>query len=312
MIGVKEKLQRRDKNKLVKDYKEIYLFSVVRNESLRLPFLFEFYRKMGVTRFFIVDNGSIDSTINFLLAQKDTHVFYTESGFKNREIWLNDLLDLYGIGNWCLTIDADELFIYPDYENIKIKDFCEEINLKGYTAIESILIDMYSEKRIVDNKYLAGDDLIKNSPYFDPYCYIKKKQKMTHVYTNDEYTADLYFGGTRKRVFGMGVCCSKIALHKHDKGIYLDRGNHSIIGAQISPMRCAVLHFKFLYDFIPKAYEEANREEHFSNAKEYKIYAIRFMKKTVNSAYYEQSIKYENSQQLINLRFIKEQSEREE
>jgi len=32
--------------------------------------------------------------------------------------WQNALLNEYGMNHWCLTVDADEWFIYPGYEPI--------------------------------------------------------------------------------------------------------------------------------------------------------------------------------------------------
>jgi hypothetical protein len=49
---------------------EIRAFMTVRNEILRLPQTLAHYRKIGVARFFIVDNGSTDGTREILAAQR--------------------------------------------------------------------------------------------------------------------------------------------------------------------------------------------------------------------------------------------------
>jgi len=48
---------------------EIVLICVVRNEALRLPLFFTHYRKLGVTRFMVIDNDSTDDTPALLLAE---------------------------------------------------------------------------------------------------------------------------------------------------------------------------------------------------------------------------------------------------
>jgi hypothetical protein len=58
----------------------------VRDEMLRLPETHSHYRRLGVARFFVVDNASTDGTAEFVLAQPDCHVFtttasYAESGY---------------------------------------------------------------------------------------------------------------------------------------------------------------------------------------------------------------------------------------
>jgi hypothetical protein len=62
--------------------REIRLFSKCRNEKLRLPAFLADYRKLGVARFFIVDNASDDGSAEFLCAQPDVHVFHTYGSFR--------------------------------------------------------------------------------------------------------------------------------------------------------------------------------------------------------------------------------------
>ena len=50
-------LKRLDTHGIPEDKSEIRLFGVVRNESLRMPYFLDYYRRMGVMRFFIVDSA---------------------------------------------------------------------------------------------------------------------------------------------------------------------------------------------------------------------------------------------------------------
>ncbi len=98
---------------------EIYAFMLLRNEIAALPFLFTYYRNMGVKRFFMIDDHSEDGTREYLLAQPDTHVFTPSNPFgqaNSGNNWLNLLLDRFGTGHWTLVVDADELLIYPHCE----------------------------------------------------------------------------------------------------------------------------------------------------------------------------------------------------
>ncbi len=50
--------------KVIPDLKnEIRLFAIMRNESLRLPHFINYYKKLGVDRFIIIDNNSSDSSV---------------------------------------------------------------------------------------------------------------------------------------------------------------------------------------------------------------------------------------------------------
>jgi hypothetical protein len=108
-------LERRDDRCLAIAPEEILCCLVARNERPRLPYFLEYYRKLGVDRFFVIDNGSNDGSVEWLLDQADVHVWYSELSFKRANFgssWFELLLRRYGVGHWCLTMDADEFLIY--------------------------------------------------------------------------------------------------------------------------------------------------------------------------------------------------------
>ncbi len=53
----------------------------VRNEALRLPSTLRQHRALGVNRFFVVDNGSTDGTLDLLAGEPDVHVFTTADSY---------------------------------------------------------------------------------------------------------------------------------------------------------------------------------------------------------------------------------------
>jgi Glycosyl transferase family 2 len=63
---------------------EIRLFSIMRNESLRLPAFLNHYVAMGVTRIIILDNGSEDDTVALALAHPLVHVYRTHESYVTR------------------------------------------------------------------------------------------------------------------------------------------------------------------------------------------------------------------------------------
>ncbi len=100
------------------DAQDIPLICVERNEMSRLPYFLKYYRKLGITQFFFVDNNSNDGSLEFLLEQPDCHVFWTndshnEAGSGNR--FVHHILDTYIPQNqWCIHADADEFLVYPN------------------------------------------------------------------------------------------------------------------------------------------------------------------------------------------------------
>ena len=285
---------------------EIRLFSVIRNEAIRLPFFLEYYRKMGVERFFFVDNNSTDDTVTFLLAQKDVHIFSTKQKFVFKEYWLQELLDDYGIGYWCVAVDADEFIIYPYCEKITLRDFCNCLEKRGEDAIENLLVDMYSEKEFKKIRYNVGENLFDVFSYFDEYSYrriLDKRRNRLIMQTIETWT---YFGGTRERAFNCPkICCSKYSLFKHNTNMCLDAGMHGIVGAQISEVQGVTLHFKYLKNFEEYVKQEVIRAEHFGLAKEYQQYQEAMQNYKIDKLYYDKSQKYKDSLQMLQLGFMK-------
>ena len=68
-------LQRIDSRPFDEGPGEIRAFLTVRNEALRLPSTLRHCRELGVHRFFVVDNGSTDGTLELLAGEADVHVF---------------------------------------------------------------------------------------------------------------------------------------------------------------------------------------------------------------------------------------------
>ena len=68
----------------------------IRNEKFRLPYFLDYYRRLGVTQFFAVDNNSTDDTQSYLLEQEDVHVFFTTQSYKESNAgrkWTSYLAD---------------------------------------------------------------------------------------------------------------------------------------------------------------------------------------------------------------------------
>ena len=91
---------------------DILAFVVLRNEATRLPYFLDYYRRLGVGHFLIIDNGSDDGSAEMLRPQSDVSLWQTSAGYKASRFgldWLTFLLMTYGRDHWCLTGDAGGL-----------------------------------------------------------------------------------------------------------------------------------------------------------------------------------------------------------
>ncbi len=276
--------------------------SVVRNEALRLPYFLSYYRSKGVSKFFIVDNGSTDGSLSLLRTEPDVFVWRTDFPFHLANfgsVWFELLLRRYAVGCWCVIADADELFYYPDCEDKSILQLCDELDQRGEMVYLAILLDMYSDRAIAHTTYEAGQDFRTVCPYFDRTFYHRAYENST-PYQNQT----IYAGGLRERIFGPtgDYYLSKVPLLKYSKDCVLAGGQHwtSYPTDRIAKGRGAVLHFKYFAGFSDYVSQETNRKEHYGEAFQYRQYAQTLSEQPTLKLYsQEHSVKLVSSEQLV-------------
>jgi len=130
---------------------EIRAFMVVRNEVDLLPANLAHHRALGVARFFVVDNGSLDGSVDYLLSEPDVHVFQTLASYQQARAgidWVEILLHGYGRDRWCLVLDGDEHLVYPDSDSVRLPAFCRELARRGLNCLATLFIDLYTSRAI--------------------------------------------------------------------------------------------------------------------------------------------------------------------
>lgn len=318
------------------DRNEIRAFMTVRDEMLRLPQNLNHHRNIGVKRFFVVDNGSTDGSREFLLAQPDCHVFLTHDAFSRSMLgvdWWNALLDEYGMNHWCLTVDADEWFVYPGYERKPLPDLAAHLDRSNARGAFSFLLDMYGPGTIADAIAAPDESLVDACRYFDSQYTWRRRLRIPGLQAPHfpEYNV---IGGPRWRLlfpffhrhyyllrtiwyvyeatgFPLPIklkrapLLTKIPFVRWLPGTrYLS--NHTITPLKLSDVTGVLLHFKFLEDFFVRVRTEVTRKEHFDGASEYTRYHTMLKEHPSLSFHYAGSVEYEGSEQLIGLGLLRE------
>ncbi|GGO79537.1 hypothetical protein GCM10011348_14070 [Marinobacterium nitratireducens] len=260
------------------DKGDILLFSTMKNEGHRLEYFLDYYRKLGVDHFFIVDNGSTDNTADFISTQPDVTHFYTEGSYKDSNFgmhWLNYLLFKYGRGHWCFTCDPDEFFVYPHMETRDLRDLTQYLESLKQDSFFTVMLDMYSDKPVSQSWYEPGTDPVETCPYFDGTGYSKQ---------HNPNFRNLYLqGGVRRRVFSKDEPASAPALNKVP--LVKWKWNYAYISSMHMMLprrlnRCvdermvtgALLHFKFISQLDEKVKQEMVAKQHYNDSAEYKQY----------------------------------------
>ncbi|MDE8347723.1 MAG: glycosyltransferase family 2 protein, partial [Acidocella sp.] len=314
----------------------------VRNESVNLPYVLNHHRHLGVTRFIVIDDHSTDGTTAFLLTQPDVHVFTPSNSFKAANAgmhWHNLVLDHFALGRWVLTIDADELFVYPHCESINLGGLCAHLDHQGHNAVAAFMLDMYPDGDLSQAVYEPGRPFVEICPFFDA-DYVFRPRRQTLVDGTQSLPTFHVEGGPRARKFYpwqqrtnrlsraalklMIRLGEKTPLWRHDKPHYAPAlikmplikwhagvrklTSHVIATAPTTrpaTITGALLHFKFFASFHNKAKLAIANRQHFNAGQEYRRY-LRHIEATPGISFmYPGSRHYKSSRDLLDLGLIR-------
>lgn len=259
---------------------DVLLFATLRNEAPRLPFFLDYYRRLGVGHFLLVDNGSDDGGTAYLAEQPDVSLWRTTASYRRSRFgvdWLNWLRRRHGHGRWCLTVDIDEFLVYPFCDTRPINALTDWLDASSIRSFGALLLDMYP--RGAPAPCYPGTDPFETAEWFDPGNYLISK--------NELYGNLWVQGGPRARAYfpdrpAEAPALNKIPLVKwHRRFVYassthmlLPRGLNRVYdewgGEKASG---CLLHAKFLDGFEGQVAKETERCEHFAGAREYQAYA---------------------------------------
>jgi Glycosyl transferase family 2 len=304
---VSRRIIRVDSRPIPDDRHEVRLFMAARNESLRLPFVLDYYLSIGVDRIFVIDNDSSDATASIVASKANAHLFFTNDEYARQAYWIDFLLRGYGVGHWCLIVDADEVLVYPYSEDVSLPRLCQFLDRESSNAMDAVLLDMYPGAAIDSIEYKPGTNPLMVAPWFDTESYSTAMAGPLFLNQHNivyEGPARV-FGGVRQRVFGMRACISKFPLVKFDRPMFLSAGAHFIQHARASEIRGALLHFKYLNDFSENVRREAKREAHWQSAAEYKQYLNALNQSPDLNLHSSVSRRFTGSRQLVAMGIMK-------
>lgn len=259
----------------------ILLFSTMRNERIRLPYFLDYYRKLGIDHFLLVDNGSDDGTREYLEKQPDVSLWSTTAGYKQSRFgtdWMMYLLRRYGSETWCLTVDVDEFLVFPFCETRSLRALVDWLDSSGTRTFSAMLLDMYPKGAMHEQPYREGRNPFEIAQYFDSGNYtIHRNPGLGNLWIQGGPRARLYFSDHPKQAPAM----NKIPLVKWHPSYAYVSSTHMMLPRGLNlvyeesggekPSGC-LLHAKFLDTFATKTEEELQRGQHYAESHEYRAY----------------------------------------
>ncbi|MEM9797653.1 MAG: glycosyltransferase family 2 protein [Pseudomonadota bacterium] len=254
----------------------VLAFATMRNERLRLDRWLDHHRELGIGHFLVADNGSDDGTRERLAQEADVSLWAAEGSYKAARFgmdWLTLLLARYGHGYWCLTLDADELFVYPHHTTRDLVALTRWLDMAGHVAVGALMLDLYPRGRLgaID----GGNDLA-DIPWFDAGNYVSVRQeRLQNLWVQGGPRARVFFAEEPRRA----PTLSKIPLVRWNRRFAYVSSTHSLLprrlnrGLGIDDAPTGVLlHTKFLADSAVRARTDKARKEHFENSDLYGRY----------------------------------------
>jgi glycosyltransferase involved in cell wall biosynthesis len=260
---------------------DILAAMTVRNEMLRLPYFLDHHRKLGIDHFLIVDNASDDGTGDWLARQPDVSLWSTPHSYRLSRFgvdWLTWLQIRFAHGHWCLTLDADELFIYPYWETRDLRALTDWLDDQGQRSFAAMMLDMYPEGALSDAHYCAGQNPTDVLAWFDAGNYgITRQEPLGNLWIQGGVRARVFFGDDPRKA----PTLNKTPLVKWHRSYTYVNSTHQILPPALNKTygTCGeertsgiLLHTKFLHVVIDKSAEEKMRKQHFNNSALYEDY----------------------------------------
>ena len=253
----------------------ILCIAVLRNEANRLPYWLNHHRRLGVEHFLIVDNGSDDGTRD-LLEAPDISLWSTSASYREARFgldWAGWLLMRFGHRKWCLTLDADELLIYPDHDRMDLRALTALLERRGQSALGALMLDLFPKGPLGAQRHDPDQDPLEVIPWFDTRYRAQRIGPRRKLWVQ---------GGVRERVFFADAperapTLNKLPLVFWRRHYAYDNSTHTALPPTLNmaypgpkgllpepdALSGVLLHTKFLPEILPKSAIERERKQHF-------------------------------------------------
>lgn len=260
---------------------DILCLMTVRDEADRLPYFLSHHRKLGVSHFLVVDNASTDGTAALLADQPDISVWRAAASYKAARFgvdWLTWLQMRHGHGHWCLTLDADEILIYPHWQTRPLPALTRWLEDQGQPSFGALTVDMYPQGPVSAAVCAPGENPFDHLQWFDGGNYgVQVQPRMRNLWIQGGVRARAFFAQTPRQ----SPTLNKTPLVRWNRRFAYVNSTHALLPPRLNRvydetgaerLSGVLLHTKFLSTIVERSRVEQARKEHFADAAQYEAY----------------------------------------
>lgn len=272
---------------------DVTVISLIKDEVFYLDAFLDHYRRLGVSRFVFLDDGSDDGGYEYLLKQSDCGVVTSELAFdqlidgkRAETLWRTALAKTYCDGRWVAVVDIDEFLVLPP-EFDDLPTFVHRLDEIDASVIGAAMIDFYpSEITGLEDSTPPNNaaELFQRYPFFDDcrhgrwergtfwrsYGGVRARLIMAHGLAQpaSRKTLGQSLRSAWLKLLGRSKPPGFNALHKVPlvrwSSAYEYVHPHSLNAAPRSDIQLPLAHFKFTGSFAGKAFAAADKGTYFS------------------------------------------------
>ncbi len=259
---------------------DILCFATVRNEAARLPYWLAHYRRLGVAHFLMVDNASSDATAAMLAGEPDVSLWSTAASYRRSRFgvdWLTWLMIRHGHGHWCLTVDADEILVYPYWQTRDLRALTGWLDEHDQPAYPAMMLDLYPRGRLSEQAADPADPFATLCWFDAGNLMLREQAPLGNLWIQGGVRARRFFAADPRRA----PTLNKLPLVRWNRRFVYVNSTHQILPRRLNAVwegdggeapSGILLHTKFLDEVVQKSAEERGRGEHFANSALYDDY----------------------------------------
>jgi hypothetical protein len=214
---------------------EITLYTVNRNNLAFVQPWLDHYRRLGVKRFVIVDDGS-RPPLETLMDAQDVHVVIPRFGtFRTSKVfWIRALMGAFqDAGSWVMTLDIDEFLDVDNDDNegarAPLDGLFQLADSQGWSHFPALMLDMMPSidyRELTAGNFIECMDLHLDRPADDSFGY---QEHPSVKWAFGDCWPAAFSVDIRYRLFGTVDCLRKIPLVRFTDALDLNQGFHTLV-----------------------------------------------------------------------------------